>query len=94
MPIPAKKKPFSPVLALPPLSAEEHEGLRASIALHGVLVPILLSEDGRIIDGNNRKAIAESLGYDCPEIVKDGLDEDEIRALGLTTWPATDEMAW
>ena len=46
----AKKKTYKPVLELPPLSAEEHDGLRASIALHGVLVPIMLTEDGRVID--------------------------------------------
>lgn len=77
----SQKKSYMPVLNLPPLSAEEYEGLRASIALHGVLVPILLTGDGRIIDGNNRKEIAEGLGYDCPEIVQPGLTGDEIRAL-------------
>lgn len=74
-------KRYSPVLELPPLSAEERDGLRASIALHGVLVPVMLAEDGRIIDGSNRKALADELGLDCPEVVQPGLDEEEIRAL-------------
>lgn len=50
-----RSRRYQPVLDLPPLSTDEEAGLRASIALHGVLVPILLTEDGRIIDGNNRK---------------------------------------
>jgi len=76
-----KPKKYAPVLQLPPLSTEESDGLKASIAVHGVIVPILLTEDGRIIDGDNRKRIADELGYDCPEIVQKGLAEDEIRAL-------------
>ena len=46
-----KQKRYAPVLQLPPLSTEEFDGLRASISVHGVLVPILLTEDGRVIDG-------------------------------------------
>lgn len=76
-----RRNSYQPVLHLPPLTSEEEAGLRASIALHGVLVPILLAEDGRIIDGNNRKRIADELGYDCPEAVHAGLAEEEIRAL-------------
>jgi len=70
-----------PVLELPPLSPEEEAGLRASISRHGVLVAILMTEDGRIIDGCNRKRIADDLGYDCPEVVHADLTEEDIRAL-------------
>src|SRR5262249_18260866 len=59
-------------------------GLRDSIAVNGVLVPILVDGDGtrrKIIDGNYRKAIADELGYDCPEIVQSGLTEEEKRLL-------------
>lgn len=70
-----------PVLQLPPLSPDEEAGVRARIALHGVLVPILLAEDGRVIDGSNRRRIAGDLGYDCPETVHAGLTEEEVRAL-------------
>ena len=76
-----RTKRYTPVLELPPLSGEEYTGLRASIARHGVLVPILLTPDRRIIDGNNRKAIADELGIACPESVQAGLDEEEVRAL-------------
>jgi len=78
-----RKTKYRPLLELPPLTPEEYEGLRASISVNGVLTPILVDSDGpvrRIIDGNNRKTIADALGYDCPETVHQG-DEEELRAL-------------
>lgn len=52
---PKTRKPkYEALLKMPPLTAEEYEGLRASIAVSGVLVPILVDCDGpkrRIIDG-------------------------------------------
>ena len=66
-------------------------GLRDCIAVHGVLVPILVDSSGPrriIIDGNYSKAIADELGYECPEIVQEGLNDEEkrtmARALNLT----------
>ncbi len=70
-----KAKPavrYQRVLRLPPLSPDQFEALRDNIAVNGVLVPILVDSHGprrKIIDGNYRKAIADELGYDCPEIV-------------------------
>jgi DNA modification methylase len=80
----ASKVKYQPVLKLPPLPADQYEALRANIAVNGVLIPIIVDSDGRkrgIIDGNHRKKIADELGYDCPEIVQAGLDEDEKRTL-------------
>jgi ParB-like chromosome segregation protein Spo0J len=81
-----KTKPtrYKPVLKLPPLPPDQCEGLRANIAVNGVLVPIIVDSDGlrrKIIDGNYRKQIANELGYDCPEIIQSGLEEDEKRTL-------------
>ena len=48
-----------------------------------MLVPILVDGNGprrRIIDGNHRKQAADDLGYDCPEVVHEG-EEEELRAL-------------
>lgn len=89
MPATVKKTPwkprYEPVLKLPPLPYDQFLALRDNIAVNGVLVPIIVDSDGqkrRIIDGNYRKAIADELGYDCPEIVaKEGLSEDEKRTL-------------
>src|SRR3954447_19165082 len=80
----AKTPRYEPVLELPPLPPEQYEALRDNIARHGVLVPILVDGDGpvrRINDGDYRKQIADELGYDCPEIVKDGLSDREERTL-------------
>ena len=80
----SKNVRYEPVIKLPPLPYEQFIGLRDSIALNGVLVPILVDSDGpvrKIIDGNYRKQIAAELGYDCPEIIHSGLDEDEKRTL-------------
>ena len=76
-----KKLRYQPVLKLPPLSYDQFLALRDNIAVHGVLVPIIVDEDKRIIDGCHRKTIAEELGYDCPEIVQRGLTEGEKRTL-------------
>lgn len=83
---PVKKRPpkYTPVLELPPLAYEEFTALRDNIAVNGILVPILVDSSGprrKIIDGNYRKQIADELGYECPEIVQEGLDEDEKRTL-------------
>ncbi|MEN6367815.1 MAG: hypothetical protein ABFC88_13475 [Thermoguttaceae bacterium] len=78
------KTKYKPVLVLPPLPPDQYEALRQNISVNGVLVPILVDGDGpcrKIIDGNYRKKIATELGYDCPEIVQSGLDEEEKRTL-------------
>lgn len=75
---------YEPVLQLPSLCPEDFEALRDNIAVNGVLVPIVVDSDGplrKIIDGNYRKRIADEFGYECPEVVHSGLDEDERRTL-------------
>lgn len=75
---------YQPVLKLPPLPSHQYEALKANIAVHGVLVPILVDSDGprrKIIDGSHRKQIADALGYECPEIVQAGLEKNEKRIL-------------
>jgi ParB-like chromosome segregation protein Spo0J len=52
------------------LTREQKEDLRDSIGAKGVLVPILVSEDGYIIDGVKRWVIAKELGIaDIPKRV-------------------------
>jgi DNA methylase len=75
---------YEAILRLPQLPYDQFLALRDNIAVNGVLVPIL-TDGGRpichIIDGNYRKAIADELGYECPEIVQEGLAEEEKRTL-------------
>lgn len=40
--------------------------LRGNISQHGILAPIIVDQDGRILDGHHRQAIAADLGIDCP----------------------------
>ena len=42
------------------------------------------NEEGNILDGHARSAIAAELGIDCPRIVKAGLSEHEKRLLAVT----------
>ncbi|NQU20327.1 MAG: ParB N-terminal domain-containing protein [Candidatus Nealsonbacteria bacterium] len=76
-----RRKPYQPILRLPPLPPDEYEALRSHIGVHGVLMPILIDEHQQIIDGDHRKRIATEFGYDCPEVVHEGLTEDEKRTL-------------
>jgi site-specific DNA-methyltransferase (adenine-specific)/site-specific DNA-methyltransferase (cytosine-N4-specific) len=66
---------------LPPLDPETYAGLKANIALNGVLVPIVRDQDGLILDGFARAQIAGELGYECPTAVQKGLSEPEKRSL-------------
>ena len=80
----AKKPRYTSVLSLPSLPPDQFAALRDNIAVNGVLVPILVDSEGprrKIIDGNYRKQIADELGYECPEIVHAGLDNEETRTL-------------
>lgn len=62
-----------PYQIMPPLPPEEYAALEASITESGVQVPIVVDEDGLIIDGHHRRQIAASLGIDCPTSVRVGL---------------------
>ncbi|MBK8246549.1 MAG: ParB N-terminal domain-containing protein [Gemmatimonadetes bacterium] len=66
----------APFQLLPELSAEEYTALRESIAADGILVPIQVDEDGVILDGHHRHAIAAELGINCPTVVVSNLDTD------------------
>lgn len=72
---------------LPPLDPESYAGLKANIALSGVLVPIVKDESGHILDGFARSQIAGELGYECPSMTVEGLSDQEkrshVRALNL-----------
>lgn len=68
---------------LPPLTDSEYADLKADIAEHGVLVPVLINDDGTIIDGHHRIEIARSLGIYCPYEIKT-YDEAEARTLAVT----------
>jgi len=84
MPKVSRKPIYKTLVELPPLPAEDREGLRMSIAASGVIVPIIVWPKGKvryIIDGSHRKTIADELGYECPELLRPDLDEEEARVM-------------
>ena len=74
---------------LVPLSEQERKALAASIEKHGVLDPVLVLPDGRIIDGANRWEISN--GKVSHTIVD--LDEETALALGVTINIARRQMS-
>lgn len=69
----------APYQLLPTLSAEEYAALEADIRQRGVMVPVEVDEEGRILDGHHRVAIATALGFPYRTIVRAGLSEAEKR---------------
>jgi N6-adenosine-specific RNA methylase IME4 len=61
---------------LPPLSAEEEVSLRKSIGENGVLDPVKILPDGRIIDGNHRWRLSKGK---APVEVLDVSEEEALR---------------
>lgn len=60
------------------LTQTEYEDLKQSIIENGVIVPIIVDENGDIIDGHHRVKICEELGLtDFPTERKDDLTEEE-----------------
>lgn len=53
------------------------DALEKSIKKHGVLQPIVVDENGDVLDGHTRQVLASFLGVDCPREVRAGLSEDE-----------------
>lgn len=68
---------------MPELSPDEYQELKADIAKNGVVVPVLVDEDGNIIDGHNRVQIAKELGIPYPVEMRDDLDDAGKRGLAF-----------
>ena len=74
----------SPYQLLPPLADTELAELAADISENGVIVPVLVDEEGVVIDGHHRQQIADDLGIDYPVQVVAGLTEAEKRDRALS----------
>lgn len=70
--------------ALPPLAPDEYRALEDSILAHGVQVPIVVDENGTVIDGHHRQKITNHHGLPCPSVTKSGYTEAEKRTLALS----------
>ena len=69
---------------MPPLAPEELEALRADIGERGILVPVLVDQHGRVLDGHHRRQIAAELGIECPTEIRIVENDDEARGIALT----------
>ena len=67
---------------LPPLEEEELDALKSSLKEHGQLSPIIVDEDGNILDGHSR---AKLLGESVKHTVLRGLTEAERKAFVTKT---------
>lgn len=66
------------------LPAAQFTALVSDIAKRGVLLPILVDENGKTIDGHQRRKAAAEAGVECPRVVVEGLSEDEKQTLAIT----------
>ncbi len=61
---------------MPELSPDQLAALKTDIVRNGILVPVVVDQQGRVIDGHNRAAIAAELGIHVPvEIITIASDE-------------------
>ena len=74
---------------MPPLTTEEKEALRASIEMEGVRDPIIVDENGSILDGHHRYEIDP----DAPRKVIEGLTEAEKLAFAIRSNMARRNMS-
>src|SRR5262249_30712653 len=63
---PMKFEPHPYALLLPALTDEEYAALKANIRRFGILHPIIVDADDRVLDGVHRCRIADELGIDLP----------------------------
>ena len=82
-PIPSTRAPRSKPPELPDLDDPTRRLLEADILARGVMVPILITQDGEVLDGRVRLAIAQCHKLTCPKIVVGRLAEDERSDLRL-----------
>lgn len=55
----------------PALTPNERAGLKADIAVHGVLIPVEVDADtGEVLDGHHRLEIAQELGVEAPTVAR------------------------
>ena len=76
-----------------PLTAEEYAALWADIAARGIRVPVDVDENGAILDGHHRVAIAAELSIEAPTVTRAGMSEaqkcEHVLKLDLLRRPMT-----
>jgi site-specific DNA-methyltransferase (adenine-specific) len=67
----------------PDLTADEFAALKASIAVRGVDVPIIVDQTGEIIDGFHRQRVCDELGVFCPREIREFMSDADKFELAL-----------
>jgi hypothetical protein len=65
------------------LTDDEYAALKADIAEHGILYPVIVDEDERVLDGVHRVRIAEELGIETPVSQMGQLSEERKMHLAV-----------
>ena len=73
------KKHHPHALLFPMCTGEEQQALTDDIKVNGLLEPITLDKQGRILDGRNREAACRRAGVKPIYETFDGTDEEELR---------------
>lgn len=75
----------APYQVMPGLTVEEFEGLKESIRLNGLLVPIEYDEHGAVLDGHHRLRALRELGWEKrhSRVIRSGLTEADKVAHAL-----------
>jgi ParB-like chromosome segregation protein Spo0J len=71
---------------IPPLNDTDRANLKRSIEEQGILQPVVVDEEGYVLDGHNRVEIARELGVldsQIPTVMKVGMDESQ-----KSWWPS------
>jgi ParB-like chromosome segregation protein Spo0J len=67
-----------PYQVMPPLSVPEYDALKASIAAgYDPARPIVVDENGAVLDGHHRQQVCAELGITPPAVTLPGLTEDQ-----------------
>jgi site-specific DNA-methyltransferase (adenine-specific) len=69
---------------LPPLNEQEYETLKNSIDTNGLEYPVIVDENGEIVDGFHRQRACEELKVKCSRIVREFESESEKYELALS----------
>ncbi len=68
---------------MPPLTTDELVALEADIVARGIVVPVVVDQHGRILDGHHRQQIAARHGLECPVEVHHVDDDEDARQTAL-----------
>ena len=66
------------------LDPDTEQALRDSIRRFGVVVPVIVDQQGQVLDGNHRLRIARELGVDCPTKVRKVRDDEDAMSLAFS----------